>query len=33
MRDGTIRLAVPTSDDDDDELEPVTIDVPKFEYA
>lgn len=33
MRDGTIRLAVPTLDDDDDELEPVTIDVPKFEYA
>lgn len=33
MRDGTIRLAVPTLDDDDDELDPVTIDVPKFEYA
>lgn len=33
MGDGTIRLAVPTLDDDDDELEPVTIDVPQFEYA
>ena len=33
MRDGTIRLAVPTLDDDDEELEPVTIDVPQFEYA
>jgi hypothetical protein len=32
MRDGTIRLAVPTSDDGD-ELEPVTIDIPQFEYA
>jgi hypothetical protein len=33
MGDGTIRLAVPTIDDSDDELEPVTIDVPQFEYA
>ena len=33
MRDGTIRLAVPTSEDDGDELEPVTIDIPQFEYA
>ena len=33
MRDGSIRLAVPTLDDDGDELEPVTIDVPQFEYA
>lgn len=32
MGDGSIRLAVPTLDDDD-ELEPVTIDVPQFEYA
>lgn len=33
MRDGTIRLAVLTSDDDGDELEPVTINLPQFEYA
>lgn len=33
MRDGTIRLAVPSMDDDDDELEPVTIDVPQLEYV
>ena len=33
MRDGSIRLAVPTMDDGGDELEPVTIDVPQFEYA
>jgi hypothetical protein len=33
MGDGTIRLAVPTLDDDGDELKPVTIDVPQFEYA
>jgi hypothetical protein len=33
MRDDTIRLAVPTTDDDGDELVPVTIDVPQFEYA
>ena len=32
MGEGSIRLAVPTLDDDD-ELEPVTIDVPQFEYA
>jgi hypothetical protein len=33
MRDGSIRLAVPTMDDGGDELEPVTIDVPQFKYA
>ena len=33
MRDGSIRLAVPTTDDEGDESEPVTIDVPQFEYA
>ena len=33
MRDGSIRLAIPTTNDDGDELEPVTIDVPQFEYA
>ncbi|MBO7046421.1 MAG: hypothetical protein J6W38_08755 [Prevotella sp.] len=32
MRDGTIRLSVPTMDDDGDELKPITIDVPQFEY-
>jgi hypothetical protein len=32
MRDGELRLAVPTSDDGDED-ENVTIDVPKFEYA
>ena len=32
MRDNEVRLAVPTTDDDD-ETENVTIDVPKFEYA
>lgn len=32
MRDGTIRLAVPTSDDGDEE-DVVNVDVPKFEYA
>ena len=32
MRDGMLRLAVPTLDDGD-ETENVTIDVPKFEYA
>ena len=32
MRDGELRLAVPTLDDGD-ETENVTIDVPKFEYA
>ena len=33
MRDSSIRLAVPTTDDDGDELDPVTIDVPQFEFA
>ena len=32
MRDGELRLAIPTLDDDD-ETENVTIDVPQFEYA
>ena len=32
MRDGELRLAVPTLDDGD-EIENVTIDVPQFEYA
>lgn len=32
MRDGELRLAVPTLDDGD-ETESVTIDVPQFEYA
>ena len=32
MRDGELRLAVPTLDDGD-ETENVTIDVPQFEYA
>ena len=32
MRDGEVRLAVPTMDDGD-EAEDVTIDVPQFEYA
>ena len=32
MRDGEVRLAVPTMDDGD-ETEDVTIDVPQFEYA
>jgi len=32
MRDGELRLAVPTLDDGDD-TENVTIDVPQFEYA
>lgn len=32
MRDGELRLAVPTSDDGD-ETEGVTINVPQFEYA
>ena len=32
MRDGDLRLAVPTLDDGD-ETENVTIDVPQFEYA
>lgn len=33
MRDGTIRLAVPTSDDDSEDMESVTIDSPKYVYA
>lgn len=33
MDDGTVRLSVPTSDDNDDEWEPVNINVPQFEYA
>ena len=32
MRNGEVRLAVPTTDDGDD-TEEVTIDVPKYEYA
>jgi hypothetical protein len=32
MRDGELRLAVPTLDDED-ETENVIIDVPQFEYA
>lgn len=32
MRDGEVRLAVPTFDDDD-ECEDVIVDVPKFEFA
>ena len=32
MRDGEIRLSVPSLDDGD-ETENVTIDVPQFEYA
>lgn len=30
MRDGTVRLAVPTLEDEDDEATPITIDVPQF---
>ena len=33
MRDGTIRLAVPTLDDFDDEMPPITIDITKFVHA
>ena len=33
MRDGAIRLAVPTLDDDEGEKEDVIIDVPKYEYV
>lgn len=33
MDDGTVRLSVPISDDNDDEWEPVNINVPQFEYA
>lgn len=32
MRDGELRLAVPTLDDEE-ETENVIIDVPQFEYA
>jgi len=32
MRDGELRLAVPTLDDGD-EIENVTINVPQIEYA
>lgn len=32
MRDGTVRLAVPTSDDEED-TEPITIDSPKYILA
>lgn len=32
MRNGSVRLAVPTSDDDED-VESVTIDLPHFIYA
>lgn len=33
MRDGVLRLAAPTIDDDGEETEEVIIDVPKYEYA
>lgn len=33
MREDEVRLAVPTMDDDGDETENVTINVPQFEYA
>jgi hypothetical protein len=33
MRNGTIRLAVPTLDDSDDEMTPITVDTPKYAYA
>ena len=33
MRNGTIRLAVPTLDDSDDEMTPITVDTPKYVYA
>ena len=33
MRDGTVRLAVPDDDNDSEEVEPVIIDVPHFEYV
>ena len=33
MTDGSVRLSVPSIDGDDDEQEPVTIDVPKYEYC
>ena len=33
MRNGTLRLASPTSDDEDGGKEIVVIDSPKFEYV
>lgn len=33
MRDGTLRLATPTLDDDEGEEENVVIETPKYEYA
>ena len=33
MRNGTIRLTVPTLDDSDDEMTPITVDTPKYAYA
>ena len=33
MKDGAVRLAVPTLDDDEGEEENVIIDVPKYEYV
>jgi len=33
MRDDTIRLATPTTDDDGDEQETISIDRPQFIYA
>ena len=33
MTDGLVRLSVPTMDDDDDELDPITVDMPKYEYC
>ena len=33
MRDDTIRLATPTTDDESEELETITIDRPQFIYA
>lgn len=33
MRNGVLRLAAPTIDDDGEETEEVIIDVPKYEYA
>lgn len=33
MRDGIIRLAVPTLDDSDNESLPITVDIPKYVHA
>ena len=33
MRDDTIRLATPTTDDESEELETNIVDIPKFVYA